>query len=422
MYSIAKCVKFTLAVFSVVIDEVKMKKCPNCNKAVPFGARRCVYCRTPLDDENSTPNDQVVSERGFNATSRNFDNGSDFGLEDNPRKFNKTMIGLGPVSIHDAPKENTDSFAQRTIAGMRGISFDDALDTNKPGIYRMSGKSSISKETLNQAAPQFKKTLFQTSPIDSEVSPTPAADKHRAAAPAKQTAPEPAQEQKEDILAGLPGAAPMPSSLVDEEFVDLTSQVFGDDFASITQEAADDDDDGLDFDFPTAPAPVKAEPPKSESVKADDKSKNIIAAPEKALSDSVQSAPASSTSDSTASTDPAPASSSPAKKKKSKKKKDGPLDYVAIACAACGVLASVVVIVSLKGSGPVPIILLALAAALDGIFFAIRKKLSSMGRAILFFIAALVILGGLVMTKNALIIIPMICQVIGALCCFLKKA
>ncbi|MBQ8038186.1 MAG: hypothetical protein IJ268_14450, partial [Proteobacteria bacterium] len=75
------------------------------------------------------------------------------------------------------------------------------------------------------------------------------------------TAPAPAETPSDDPLAGLAGVASVkPSSLVDEEFVDLTSKLFGDTFAQIKEDAEEDDDDGWDFDVPTKTAAPAAAP------------------------------------------------------------------------------------------------------------------------------------------------------------------
>ena len=80
---------------------------------------------------------------------------------------------------------------------------------------------------------------------------------------------------EDDPLAGLSGvsAAPVPSSLVDEEFTDLTSKLFGEDFADINETPVDED--GWDFDF-DSPA---AEPEVSEPVQEIKKTEPVVPAP-----------------------------------------------------------------------------------------------------------------------------------------------
>ena len=99
-------------------------------------------------------------------------------------------------------------------------------------------------------------------------------------------------DSDDDPFAGLPGVEPKPSSLVDEEFVDLTSKLFGDDFAAGTANV-DDDEDGWDFDFAPEPMEKSHEEPKpvvqqteakavepSDVVASDEKPESAISASE----------------------------------------------------------------------------------------------------------------------------------------------
>lgn len=243
-----------------------MRKCPNCRKAIPVGARRCVHCRTLVND--SSGSDPSSTRMGLGARREeapDFDvnNSTSFGRPGSQeslggvaksnerlpdaRRFDAaphhTMIGLGPISgirrqQNEAPERN---FAQTTIAGMPGITFD----RNQQGFSSQSatperltavadlGRSADSNERQRTVAPVVAKQSIDAVSFDvPELVPSRA-------------------EDPEDALFALPGVVPPPSSLVDEEFVDLTSQLFGADFAIDAFDG--DEEDGWDFDFLTPP-------------------------------------------------------------------------------------------------------------------------------------------------------------------------
>jgi len=162
---------------------------------------------------------------------------------------NQTMIGLGPVSLggrrswdDDDEDERVRGYASTTIAGMPGISFD--ADRRKMPAHVDSRSQASTPQNLN---------VVKVNPL---AVPAPSEVKFDAAATHKKEAPvvakkvnEPsAQPVIDDPFFGLPGVAPKPSSLVDEEFVDLAAKLFGADFATGAHDA--DDEDGWDFDIP----------------------------------------------------------------------------------------------------------------------------------------------------------------------------
>ena len=116
-----------------------MRKCPNCKKPVPIGARKCVHCRTSLADSGSNdpsstrmgvgnyPNEQMGGDRAeitsFGRPSGGgYNDGMDFraqmnqAFSENPHQ---TMMGLGPISGNSERNmwaEQNQGFAQTTIS------------------------------------------------------------------------------------------------------------------------------------------------------------------------------------------------------------------------------------------------------------------------------------------------------------------
>ena len=276
-----------------------MRKCPNCKKPVPIGARRCVYCRAVLSEvaNDTAESDDLNTRMGFGGAAKSLNtddiNGSTaFGrpgasganssdnrgmMGRNNNMTHHTMLGLGPISSSSARDEilsgNLGGVNQRTIAGMPGVSFDTQRANSG---YRISNVQPSQNRDSEFSA---QNTIRQSSshneglrPISQQQSPVAQAQRFEQPAanqfseqPIRRSqpvaAPTPAHAPAEDPLAGMAGVAPMPSSLVDEEVVDLTSKLFGDAFAAVKDDN-DEDEDGLDFDMPAAPAPKPAATPK----------------------------------------------------------------------------------------------------------------------------------------------------------------
>lgn len=148
-----------------------------------------------------------------------------------------TMLGLGPIATTPSkPANNTqadDRMVNHTMAGMPCIS------------------ATMSKSQASELGRSLTQAPTPAKPLN--VVPEPSIPEPVIPAPSKA-----ASSNDDDPLAGLAGvsAAPVPSSLVDEEFVDLTAKLFGDDFASICNEVSDEEDDGWDFDTVEPPAPL----------------------------------------------------------------------------------------------------------------------------------------------------------------------
>lgn len=247
-----------------------MRKCPKCKKAVPVGERRCLYCRAIICEPSNDTEAQESSVRAVNLRedlngtfSRSNNNLSDQ-LDNSERRSGKrqphqTIFGMGAISANSSRLSFDDEpsdFGQRTIAGMPGISFD---------AFRRAGRqdSAPSAQPVEpaprpEAKPEPRQASSKASLIDASfieemslsLEPSKPAASNTSSAPSA-----PAEAPADDPLAGLAGVASvMPSSLVDEEFVDLTSKLFGDTFAQIKEDTEEDDDDGWDFDVPAKPA------------------------------------------------------------------------------------------------------------------------------------------------------------------------
>ena len=283
-----------------------MRKCPNCKKAIPVGAKKCIHCRASVVDyegqdgsggwdneavrNNTTafgrPNsgnslnpidgggrgyggmggrmgassnsyDRIsgisshVSSSGgygrvgggyntplsgsYGRASGGFGRANSNSYEEAPHN---TMLGLGPIAapggrdFYDDENKGSGNRGSNTIAGMPGIKFD------------MSRRQAMEQDALVGAdSAEVAQAVASSAPKPLDIS-----------APKVESKPE------DDPFAGLPGVAPAPSSLVDEEFDDLTAKLFGDEFAAGGNDVGDEE--GFDFDFTEEPAePEKTEKP-----------------------------------------------------------------------------------------------------------------------------------------------------------------
>ncbi|MCL2325176.1 MAG: hypothetical protein FWC40_01535 [Proteobacteria bacterium] len=248
-----------------------MRKCPKCKKAIPVGERRCVHCRTIFGETNSGV-EASSTRMGFGARREEADevsrgNATSFGrpgsaenlgpVEDGAvrggfgRSYdaspNHTMIGLGPVSLggrrswDNDEDDNVRGYASTTIAGMPGVSFD--ADRRKMPVQADSRSQAATPQNLNAV-----KVNHVAVPAPREIKFDAAAKHREEASIVAKKGHEPASQPVDDPFFGLPGVAPKPSSLVDEEFIDLGAKLFGADFATGAHDA--DDEDGWDFDIP----------------------------------------------------------------------------------------------------------------------------------------------------------------------------
>lgn len=259
-----------------------MRKCPKCKKAVPVGERRCLYCRAIISEPSNDTEAQESSVRAVNLRedlngtfSRNNNNLSDQ-LDNSDRRSGKrqthqTIFGMGAISANSSRLSFDDEpsdFGQRTIAGMPGISFDALRRAGGPKTDSAPSAQPVEPAPRPESDPEPKQRSSKASLIDASfieemsLSLEPTKSSVSSISPAQApTAPAPAETPSDDPLAGLAGVASVkPSSLVDEEFVDLTSKLFGDTFAQIKEDAEEDDDDGWDFDVPTKTAAPAAAP------------------------------------------------------------------------------------------------------------------------------------------------------------------
>jgi hypothetical protein len=252
----------------------------------------------------------------------------------------------------------------------------------------------------------------------------------------------------ENVLAGLPGVAPMPSSLVDEEFVDLTSKLFGAEFAEVNQ-VDEEEEDGFDFDAPAAhPAPAAAAVPPTPASpaappsppptplsgyqtlkppadsKASDKSSEDQKASDKSSEEQETSAPQKD-----AAAEAAPSGQAAA----SHKSKLSTMMFAALVSAGLSALMSVlwfVMIYSAITWDSQMMLALVIAAAanivIDAVCLIAYRKFGPMTLAILFFVGVVLFMGAAVMASGNILALPlfalaMVAQLVAAICCFLKK-
>ncbi|MBQ9817353.1 MAG: hypothetical protein IJM59_07820 [Proteobacteria bacterium] len=447
-----------------------MRKCPNCKKAVPVGARRCVYCRTILgesenEDYGNSTQLGFLRDRDSGSFSQNNvmqrRNGAG-GYQDGG--VHQTMIGLGPIPAgtgrgSDNDRGSNQGFAQRTMAGMPGISFD-AQHPN--GTYRMGAQSSAGAsgsgwrvepnyQSQNNAMPVDPIQIQARTP-ERPMKPVAQRDPviEKKAEPV--IPPPQAKAGTENVLAGLPGVAPMPSSLVDEEFVDLTSKLFGAEFAEVNQ-VDEEEEDGFDFDAPAAhpasAAPAAPAAPLATPLSgyptlkppADAKSPDKPAAEQKSADKSVAEPKAEDKH-----ADEAKVADKPAAEQKesateakhdenaaSHKSKLSTMMFAALVSAGLSALMAILWFVMASGSinwdSQMMLALVIAAAAnvvIDAVCLVAYKKFSSMTLAILFFVGVVLFMGAAVMASGNILALPlfalaMVAQLAAAICCFLKK-
>ena len=485
-----------------------MRKCPNCKKAVPVGARRCVYCRMLIaDSTNEAPinsGQNSMTQMGFgNAKEDDFDsnNSTSLGLPggnfapnigsadkrsihhfDVNEAPHQTMIGLGPITSNSSrnvgnPAKDTNS-GMHTIAGMPGVSFDPSeVAAFKARLTPMRNTpirpSQAVLNTPNEAPVNIPKGIrrsnvnmtpvAQPTPSRSTQTPIPSA---QSAIPKSQPALKPQSQvnqpavaqpapapsaaaaapktaSNDNLLAGLPGVAPVPSSLVDEEFVDLTSKVFGSDFAGVN-ESFDDEEDGLDFDFPSAPekpqqpaaqkapapAPAPAPQPQVIPIPSIPQPKANIqpAAPAKpkTVEPAQPAAKAEPAPEPKKIVEPLPAQEEIPLRNAS----GGTMDYItlilamlsAVACIAWLAFAAISLstLTMLAGATILSIII-------DGIYFPLRNKIKPVMMTLIFLIALIVLFLAFftqrsVMVSKFVYFIAMGGQFLTTICCFFRKS
>lgn len=335
-------------------------------------------------------------------------------FDENPHQ---TMIGLGPVmagSGYGGSRE-VQKYAQTTIAGMPGIAFE---------ALRQQG---------NAAQDALKTPARGLSPVSQRLEdPTPvpcAAFSMNDGMCAPNSADNP-----EDPFSGLPGVAPKPSSLVDEEFVDLTSKLFGEDFTVNAVSGNLEDDDGWDFDvnaggqgktggigisdelFAVArdvqPEPAQSLKKECVAPVVEPAKKTIAPAPEKPVS--VQAEPPKPV---TVRPVPAPASS------------DGSVSVTIFMILGAICLMGWFVIAAMKaGSAILPALVLAALCLVADMAYIIKLRAARFRAAgfmalfagIIFMVAAMIIAAGQ-MPGKIIFIIALVFHLIGNAVCLLKK-
>lgn len=337
-----------------------MRKCWNCGKGVPVGAKRCIYCHAPVKppkkdgdgDEPEAARPAVNSAAshtllgipgargelgGGGALSSDGDESSSggntmFGIgprgtgrgptasgplggrRPTGKGVRQTLMGLGSVRVLSEPDDDDESpgrgapggggNVRATMTGMPGVvarrpgadaSASESSGTSpRPradggGRHTMMGMPAVKERgpaapvlsagnyllrggaedeatvavTPNEVRRAKELALTSmgkpgaatpTAPPAAPARPTPQ-KVPTAVVPAAAAAPAGGEEEEFDPLAGFEGAAQGKiSSLMDEEVENLSSAVFGNDFAFGDDDLDfdDEDDDGLDFAAPPA--------------------------------------------------------------------------------------------------------------------------------------------------------------------------
>ncbi len=478
-----------------------MRKCPNCKNPLPVGARRCVHCRALVGD-TAHENENASTHMGFGG-GRDFDeeraSSTSLGLPGSPmlsrsvdgdsrrqmsRAFDEaphqTMLGLGPVMSnsrrqYDSNNDTMGAFSgQRTISGMPGIS--GFMQSQMAASARTPERPlrAVSMRPTREVATVSDEDLFSQQRPAHNVSggnaPEIDAFEPRSSSQTFASAPSAGasvsrsdavmdsmlgfgagnSSDDDDPFAGLPGVAPKPSSLVDEEFVDLTSQLFGDDFAAGTS-GVDDEEDGWDFDFAPAKepasesisAPAAAAAPTAETAAQPERSESVRCSAADAKPAAVQSetpdAPgikseAAAQGLAAAAVETAASQTADAGDEEAEAMSTmGDFVLKAAAYASCMILL-LWAITACKDEiwkngfhaylmfGTVAFSLLC-----NGVFLALFKKVKGMALAALLIVASLALILGVVLTHGnlhhivSLALIPIAIQVISAIWCAAKK-
>lgn len=295
-----------------------MRKCPNCKNPLSVGARRCVHCRALVGDsmndhdlsthmglggytsEEDRASSTSLGLPGSSALSRSVDGTRRQKISAFDESPHHTMLGLGPVisnvrNPHDSNNDTMGAFAgQRTISGMPGISgftqnqLSALARTPERPLKAVSMRPTREVQTVGDADLMSMRQNTPSVPIAVPPSEAMRSEPKLDAFESSTAANVPSTSEvvfdsmlqfnaasadsDDDPFAGLPGVEPKPSSLVDEEFVDLTSKLFGDDFAAGTANV-DDDEDGWDFDF--APEPMEESPEEPKPVVQQTEAKTV---------------------------------------------------------------------------------------------------------------------------------------------------
>lgn len=490
-----------------------MRKCPNCKNPLPVGARRCVHCRALVGD-TAHENENASTHMGFGG-GRDFDeeraSSTSLGLPGSPmlsrsvdgdsrrqmsRAFDEaphqTMLGLGPVMSnsrrqHDSNNDTMGAFSgQRTISGMPGISGFIQSQTAASARTPERPLRAVSMRPTREVATVSDEDLFaaqrQAHNVSSGNAPEIDAFEPRSSSPSFASAPAAAasvsrsdavmdsmlgfgaghSSDDDDPFAGLPGVAPKPSSLVDEEFVDLTSQLFGDDFAAGTS-GVDDEEDGWDFDFAPAKAPAADPKPAPAPETAAAPIDKTEARPERLMperADAAEAKPASVKSDAAdapsvksetadapsvkscvpaaavqgvAAAAAAPETADPGDEEAEAMSTMADFVLKAAAYASCMILLLWAITACKdelwKNGAPAFLMfgIVAFCLLCNGLFLALFKKIKGIGLAAILIVASLALIFGVVRTHGdlphivSLALIPIAIQVISAIWCAAKK-
>lgn len=432
-----------------------MRKCPNCKKAIPVGAKKCIHCRASVvdyegqedagwDDEvarnNTTafgrPNScnslnpidgggrgyggggrmgssssydrisggsgHISSSGGYGRISGGYNTpmsgsyGSASGGYGRANSYNSyedtphnTMLGLGPIAapgrrdFYDEEKSSGNR-GSNTIAGMPGIKFD---------MTRRQAMEQDAQIPSGSSMPTPEASVPVPKPLDITTSkPENKKDDFDPLAGLSGVAP---SSQKDDVdpFAGLPGVVPAPSSLVDEEFDDLTAKLFGDEFAAGGNDVGDEE--GFDFDFTeeSEEKPAETKPVESEkSVEEILNTSNPLG-----IKPKEEEKPKDKKEEPKPKAEAKPATEThvaPAKENKVAKEEPSVLDKVApVASIVAAVLSIVWLFVLPEGDKSLvfPIVASILAIGVDGASIKIAPKLKNIGMLVAFLVCAVLL-------------------------------
>ncbi len=231
--------------FDIVVRNSRMRKCPNCHKNVPAGAKRCVYCRSLVkkekvmhqqkqtDDPESDAASHTMLNIASSAIHQNKEASHSSTTHDDSQDINDhTLLGFGASaslgSQRQLRSDNSKDQMQSTMLGMPGVAGlgrdidlnSPVLGLNHPGVKTKTPPQSIkiNNTTTTPPPPEQHQTSEETEEIDSD---------------------------DFDPLAGLVVFSPKVSSLIDEEFDDISTDILG--FNIDDTELEDTDNDWLDI-------------------------------------------------------------------------------------------------------------------------------------------------------------------------------
>lgn len=373
-----------------------MRKCPYCKRTIPVGIKKCIHCQMTLA-ESVQGGDEDYRDRQVGVSQ--------------PHSRMRAQLGERNVMGNEVPRQ--------TMIGLPIASNDRAFglhmrETNEQPMRTMSGMPAM----VNHANPVRE--------VESRRSFDIFGEEYQAESVQPQAAPEvPSHDGNSEVVSlssltellenggddmeNFPGVAP--SSLIDEEFLDLTSKLFGEDFAEVSSDV--NDEDGLEFDFvESSPEPVKsAEPVKAATVQS--KTPQVRVAEAASSEDESQEG-----EENQEETDDAISETG-----------SSGVDFVTLCVCGLGVAISAfwLLLSSMADEkSVVGILAVVIACLFDAVYFALRRKLSSLYLAIGFGVVSVILFVALVACSNlpatGVFCVILLLQLVSTLICILKKS